>query len=452
MSGRDDPAAADTIVALATAAGAAGIGVIRVSGPRAGDIATTLLGRAPRPRRAELSTVRDAAGEPLDEALLLFFAGPHSFTGEDVLEVQGHGSPVLLQAIQRRLVELGARPARAGEFSERAFLNGKLDLAQAEAVADLIAAGSEAAARAALRSLQGAFSARVTTLLDALTRLRVHVEAAIDFTDEEIDFLADAAIATQLAAATEQVVALLEEGRRGARLRAGLHVAILGPPNAGKSSLLNALAGAERAIVTDRAGTTRDVLRETIDLGGIALTLADTAGLREHSGDVIELEGMRRARAESRQADLLLLVVSDGDRAAEAALREECPPDVPRLWVHNKIDLSGRPAQRTEVDGETHIALSVRRGDGVELLRAALCEHAAGGGEAVAFSARERHLDALLRCRQALTRAAGQLDAGHGELLAEELRLAQNALGEITGVFEADDLLGAIFSTFCIGK
>jgi len=452
MSGRDDVAAADTIVALATAAGAAGIGVIRVSGPRAGAIATALLGREPRPRRAELATVRDAAGDPLDEALLLFFAGPKSLTGEDVLEIQGHGSPVLLQAIQRRLIELGARPARPGEFSERAFLNGKLDLAQAEAVADLIAAGSEAAARAALRSLQGAFSSRVTSLLDALTRLRVHVEAAIDFTDEEIDFLADAAIASQLAAATEQVDALLIEGRRGARLRAGLHVAILGPPNAGKSSLLNALAGDERAIVTDRAGTTRDVLRETIDLGGVALTLADTAGLREQSADVIELEGMRRARAESRQADLLLLMVADGDHAAEQALRAECPPDVPRIWVHNKIDLSGRRAGRTDVDGELHIALSLQRGDGLDLLRAALSDRAAGGVEAVAFSARERHLDALQRSREALRRAADQLDAGYGELLAEELRLAQHALGEITGVFEADDLLGAIFSTFCIGK
>jgi tRNA modification GTPase len=442
----------DTIAAIASAAGPAGIGVIRVSGDRAAAIATTLLGRAPRPRRAELATVCDASGDALDEALLIYFAGPRSFTGEDVLEIQGHGSPVLLRAILRRVIQLGARPARAGEFSERAFLNGKLDLAQAEAVADLIAAGSEAAARAALRSLQGAFSTRVNALLDALTRLRVHVEAAIDFTDEEIDFLADAAIAAQLAAATEHVDTLLVEGRRGARLRAGLHVAILGPPNAGKSSLLNALAGDERAIVTDRAGTTRDVLRETIDLGGIALTLADTAGLREHSGDVIELEGMRRARAESRQADLLLLVVADGDHTAELALRHECPPGVSRLWVHNKIDLSGRAAASERHDGETHIALSLQRGDGLELLRAALREHAAGGGEAVAFSARERHLDALLRCREVLQRAAAQLAAGYGELLAEELRLAQNALGEITGVFEADDLLGAIFSTFCIGK
>lgn len=442
----------DTIAAIATAAGAAGIGVIRVSGPAAATIATALHGRLPPVRRAVRALLRDADGEPLDDALLLYFAAPRSFTGEDVLEIHGHGSPVLLQALLRRVIALGARLARPGEFSERAFLNGKLDLAQAEAVADLIAAGSEAAARAALRSLQGVFSERVNALLEKLVRLRVHVEAAIDFTDEEIDFLADTAIATQIAAITEHLDALLADGRRGARLRAGLHVAILGPPNAGKSSLLNTLAGMDVAIVTDRAGTTRDVLRETIDLGGIALTLADTAGLREHSGDVIELEGMRRARAESRLADLVLLVVPDGDAQAATTLRDECPPGVPRLWVHNKIDLSGREPSRERRDGEEHVALSLRRGDGVGLLRDALRDHALGNAEPVAFSARERHLDALARCQAAVEAARAQLADGNGELVAEELRFAQQALGEITGAFEADDLLGAIFSTFCIGK
>ena len=480
----------DTIAAIATGPAPGGIGVIRLSGPDAAAIAGTLTGVRAIPRHAHFVACRDAAGELLDRGLLLHFPAPHSYTGEDVVELQLHGSPPLLQRVLRTLLAHGARLARPGEFTERAFLAGKLDLAQAEAVADLIAAGSDAAARAALRSLDGAFSQAVDALLQALVALRVQVEAAIDFPEEEIDFLGDGQIAAALAAVRARHAALLAEARRGQRLRDGLHVVIVGPPNAGKSSLLNALAGSERAIVTAIAGTTRDLLRETVQLDGIELTLVDTAGLRAASDDAIEREGMRRARAERARADLVLAVVEYGDRAAEAALRREldagpaatdaaatdprpaaaaiaerpspsadrtdaAPASAgpPVVWLHSKIDLHAAPPQQREHDGATHLQLSAATGAGMPALLDLLRRQAGlagdGGG---AFTARARHVDALRRAGAHLVEAQGQLAAGAGELVAEELRLAQDALAAITGAWGADDLLGEIFASFCIGK
>ncbi|MBD8526363.1 tRNA uridine-5-carboxymethylaminomethyl(34) synthesis GTPase MnmE [Pseudomarimonas arenosa] len=444
---------ADTIAAIATGPAAGGIGVVRLSGPEVPLIAERLLGDCPPPRRARYAEFRDGAGELLDQGIALYFAAPASFTGEHVLELQGHGSRVMLQLLLQRCVELGARLARPGEFSERAFLNGKLDLAQAEAIADLISAGSEAGARAALRSLQGEFSIQVNRLLERLTRLRVHVEAAIDFPDEDIDFLADAAIEQQWRACLAQHDQLLQQARRGARLREGLHVAIVGPPNAGKSSLLNALAGDERAIVTATAGTTRDVLREAVLIDGVEITLADTAGLRADTDDQIELEGMRRARAERDRADLILAVVDHRDKAALAELQAELPDGVTVIWIGNKIDQAGPPSGRWQPDGRSGIALSAKTGQGLDQLHRALKQFAEQRTpEAGGFSARQRHIDALQRTGQHLQIAGDHLATRMGELMAEELRLAQQALGEITGVFDADALLGEIFSSFCIGK
>jgi tRNA modification GTPase len=445
-----DEAPTDTIAAIATPPGAGGVGVIRVSGPLAPDIARQLLGRAPRPRHAHYARLHDAAGDLLDHALLLFFPAPRSFTGEHVLELQAHGSPPLLQALLRRLHQLGARAARPGEFSERAFLNDKLDLAQAEAIADLIAAGSEAAARAALRSLEGVFSRRVTELFERLVEARLHVEAAIDFPEEEIDFLGDGQIAARLLAIDATLATLRADAERGQRLRDGLHVVIVGPPNAGKSSLLNALAGLERAIVADVPGTTRDLLRETVVIDGIELTLVDTAGLRE-GGDAIEREGMRRAGDELERADLALVVLGPGD-AIEPILAQALQR-VPRIFrILSKRDLAPPPPSSPEATGE-HFPLSVRTGEGLERLIDAL-KRAAGQGEGSdgAFSARARHLQALGTCQRHLNAARRQLQVRAGELVAEELRLAQTALGEITGEFRSDDLLGRIFGSFCIGK
>jgi tRNA modification GTPase len=443
----------DTIAAVATAPGAGGIGVVRISGPDAAAIAGQLTGIAPLPRHAHYVAMRDADGSLLDHGLLLHFPAPHSYTGEDVVELQVHGSPPLLQALLRRVTGLGARLARPGEFTERAFLEGKLDLAQAEAVADLIAAGSETAARAAQRSLDGAFSAAVDTLLHALIAVRVHVEAAIDFPEEEIDFLGDGQIAAALDGVLARHAALLAASRRGQRLRDGLHVVIVGPPNAGKSSLLNALAGSERAIVTAIAGTTRDLLRETVQLDGIELTLVDTAGLRAESQDPIEHEGMRRARSERARADLVLAVVESGDAPAEAALQQELADVDAVCWLHNKIDLHAAPARHECPAGVDHLWVSAATGDGLPALVAILRERAGLGGDAGgAFTARARHVDALERTGEHLDRARAQLVRRSGELVAEELRMAQQALAAITGAFAADDLLGEIFSSFCIGK
>ncbi|MDE2248834.1 MAG: tRNA uridine-5-carboxymethylaminomethyl(34) synthesis GTPase MnmE, partial [Xanthomonadaceae bacterium] len=355
---------ADTIAAIASAPGAAGVGVVRVSGPAVPRIAQRLLGRAPQPRHAHFSAFRDAAGELIDRGLLLHFPAPASYTGEHVLELQGHGSAVLLDALLRRVCQLGARLARPGEFTERAFLNGKLDLAQAEAVADLIAARSQAGARAALQSMEGVFSRKVEALLQDLIALRVHIEAAIDFPEEEIDFLADPAIGRRLDAVRAELADLLREAKRGLRLNDGLRVVIIGRPNAGKSSLLNALAGSDRAIVNAAAGTTRDVLREALSLDGIALELADTAGLRE-TDDEVEREGVRRAQGELQRADVALLVTDAAHADADLAWFAALPPGVERLLLINKIDLAGRAAHSELRAGCRWLWASAKTGAGL---------------------------------------------------------------------------------------
>jgi tRNA modification GTPase len=446
--------ARDTIVAVATPPGRGGIGIVRVSGPAVKHIAESLLGKLPRPRFATFTDFIDAAGRPIDRGLALFFAAPHSFTGEDVLELHGHGGPVVIDMVLGRALELGARQAGPGEFSERAFLNGKLDLAQAEAVADLIEAGSESAARSALRSLEGEFSRRVHALVEAFTRLRMVVEAAIDFPEEEIDFLADARVLHELDVLEADIALLLASTQQGVLLHDGMTVVLAGPPNAGKSSLLNALAQSETAIVSHIPGTTRDVLRERIHIDGMPLHIVDTAGLRE-SHDEIESEGIRRAREQMERADRILLVLDDAvDAGAPAEVMDLLPPRLPRTVIRNKIDLTGRDAGIENISGVVEIALSARTGAGLDGLRQHLkaCMGFQTAGEG-AYIARRRHLDAIRRARDFLVQGRTQLKHSRaGELLAEDLRLAQQALSEITGEFTSDDLLGRIFSSFCIGK
>ena len=440
----------DSIVAIATGLSAAGIGILRVSGPASRMIATRMLGRAPKRRYAHYITWRDDQGEVIDQGLLLYFQRPHSFTGEDVLEFQGHGSIPVLQRGLQQLCSYGARKAEPGEFSQRAFLNGRIDLTQAEAVADLIGAQSDAVARAAMRSLQGAFAQRVATLQQALIALRVHVEAAIDFPEEEIDFLADQSIAAQLHTLQIEHRALQHDARQGCRLRDGLKVVLLGAPNAGKSSLLNALTGMDRAIVTAQPGTTRDVVEEQLQLDGVSLLLADTAGVRD-SDDAIEREGIRRTREALQQADLVIAVIdaSAADvMAQKTALQAELPRDKQTLWVVNKVDLQ----PETNLPKPDFLHLSEKLGSGLDDLRQQLRAVASGGTAGAAFSARQRHLDALESVERHLHCAEQHLTDRFGELLAEELRLAQAVLSEITGEFHSDDLLGAIFSSFCIGK
>lgn len=443
----------DTVCAIATPAGRGGIGVVRVSGPATESIARSLLGKLPQPRYAHYGPFNDGAGEALDYGIALFFPAPHSFTGEDVLELHGHGGPVVLDRLMARLTGLGARPARPGEFSERAFLNGKLDLAQAEAVADLIDAGTEAGARAALHSLQGEFSTRIQSLVEAVTELRVYVEAAIDFPDEEIDFLADSDVGERLAGLIDDLESVRGSARQGQLLRDGMNLAIAGVPNAGKSSLLNRLAGYEAAIVTEIAGTTRDTLRERIQIDGMPLHLVDTAGLRE-TEDLVEKEGVRRARAAIGSADAVLLVLDDaqGLGPGESAILAALPRGVPVTIIRNKIDLTGAAAGPGELDGRPAIALSATTGEGLPALRQHLKALMGYQGEEHGIIARRRHLDALERAAGHLDLASAQLVAGAGELMAEELRLAQEALGEITGRVSSDELLGRIFSSFCIGK
>ena len=444
--------ATETIAAIASAPGAAGVGVVRVSGPAVPAIVQALLGHPAQPRHAHFAAFRDAAGQLIDRGLLLHFPAPASYTGEHVLELQGHGSAVLLDLLLRRVCELGARLARPGEFTERAFLNGKLDLAQAEAVADLIAARSQAGARAALQSMEGVFSRKVEALLQSLIALRVHIEAAIDFPEEEIDFLADPAIGQQLQAVRAELEELLREAQRGLRLNDGLRVVIIGRPNAGKSSLLNALAGSDRAIVNATAGTTRDVLRESLSLDGIALELADTAGLRE-TDDEVEREGVRRAHGELLRADVAVLVTDAEHAQADLALLANLPAPVARLLLVNKIDLDGIAAH-AETRGDCRwLWASVKSGAGLDALRHELKQLAGAGSGEGAFSARRRHVVALQQVARHLDQTAHTLAGSRaGELAAEELRQAQRALGEITGSYSSDDLLGAIFGSFCIGK
>mgnify|MGYP001820075517 CR=1 FL=1 len=442
----------DTIAAPATAPGAGGVGVLRLSGPAALAIGEAVTGNPLRPRVAHFRPFLDGDGVQIDSGIALYFQGPASFTGEDVVELQGHGGPVVQGMLLRRVLELGARPARPGEFSERAFLNDKLDLAQAEAIADLVASGTESAARAAQRSLEGAFSERVQAVQSTLTELRVFIEAALDFPDEDIDFIAESDVVQRLEALTGDLDALIEAARQGQVLRDGVTVAIIGEPNAGKSSLLNALAGRDSAIVTDIPGTTRDVLRETLSLDGLPVHIADTAGLREAT-DVVEAEGIRRAREALAKADVALLVI-DGSRpeAPQLALRGEIPEGVRCIEVVNKSDLSGQ-APSVEAD-RWRVTLSARERLGLGgLVR--LLHLAAGLGDSGqgAFSARSRHVDALRRARAHVVEGQAQLQALElPEILAEELRLAQQDLSGITGEFLPDDLLGAIFSSFCIGK
>lgn len=451
----------ETIAAIATAQGRGGVGIVRISGPLASAAAQAIIGKQPQPRYAHYGPFQDEDGQVIDEGLALYFPGPNSFTGEDVLELQGHGGPVVLDMLLQRCLKLGSRLARPGEFSERAFLNDKLDLAQAEAIADLIEASSAQAARNALRSLQGAFSRRVDNLTEKLINLRIYVEAAIDFPEEEIDFLADGHVLGLLDEVRSQLSTVLQEANQGALLRDGMTVVIAGRPNAGKSSLLNALAGREAAIVTEIAGTTRDVLREHIHIDGMPLHIVDTAGLRD-TEDHVEKIGVERALKAIKEADRILLVV---DATAPEArdpfalwpeFLEQRPDPSKVTLIRNKADLSADPVG-LEVSGDGHVSINLSAksgGDGLELLREHLkaCMGYQQTSES-SFSARRRHLEALHKASASLEHGRAQLTlAGAGELLAEDLRVAQQSLGEITGAFSSDDLLGRIFSSFCIGK
>jgi tRNA modification GTPase len=445
----------DTIVAIATAAGRGGIGIVRISGAQAATITCGIAGELPEPRSAALRTFRDAEGNAIDSGVIIYFRAPNSFTGEDVIELHGHGSPVALDMLVARALELGARLAEPGEFSRRAFLNDKIDLVEAEAIADLIDSASAQAARAAVRSLQGEFSQRVHALVEALIATRMYVEAAIDFPEEEIDFLADESLRVRFDELLLRLNEITQSARQGTLLRDGMTVVIAGKPNAGKSSLLNALAGYDAAIVTPIAGTTRDVLKERIHIDGMPLHIIDTAGLRE-SEDIVEMEGVRRARAAMTSADRILYLIDSTEPPTHEQLRLELamlPANVPITLVLNKIDLL-QQSPKLEVTDPPRICISVTAGAGLQLLRSHLKECVGYHSEETGtLSARRRHLDALARAMTHV-RAAERLLIEHhaGELVAEELRQAQHHLGEITGEFTSDELLGRIFSTFCIGK
>lgn len=436
-----------TIAAIATPHGRGGIGIVRVSGSACSHIAQAIAGRIPAPRQAQFCNFKQADNTLIDQGLALYFPAPHSFTGEDVLELHGHGGPVVMDLLLQRILELGARLARPGEFSERAFLNDKIDLTQAEGIADLIASDTAAAARASINSLQGVFSQHIQQLVEQLIELRVYVESAIDFAEEEIDFLSDGHIASRLATLQQQLDELLNTAEQGRLLSEGMTVVITGLPNAGKSSLLNQLSGYDSAIVTAIPGTTRDVLREQISIDGMPLHIIDTAGLRD-SDDPIEQEGVRRAWQAIESADRVLWVIDC--LADESQLELPLPKHIPVSRIYNKIDLLTTIPANTD----NQFYISAKTGQGLNQLRQHLKQSMGyqGTDEGI-FSARRRHLDALQRAAQYLDQAAVQLhEYQAGELVAEELRLAQNHLNEITGEFSSDDLLGQIFATFCIGK
>jgi tRNA modification GTPase len=449
----------DTIAAQATAPGRGGVGIIRVSGPKAEQIAQAVIGSVPKPRYAQYGPFLDELGVELDEGIALYFPGPHSFTGEDVLELQGHGGPVVMDFLLRRVQELGCRLANPGEFSERAFLNDKLDLAQAEAIADLIDSSSQQAAKCAMRSLQGEFSKRINALVEGLTQLRIYVEAAIDFPEEEIDFLADGIVLHRLEAIMGNLAAVKTEAKQGSIIREGMNVVIAGRPNAGKSSLLNALAGKEAAIVTDIAGTTRDVLREHIHIDGMPLHIIDTAGLRD-APDEVERIGISRAWQEIQAADRVLLMVDSTQTAADDPHQiwpefvDQLNSDAKITIIRNKADLTGEQIGIHLTHPTPLINISAKADLGIDVLREHLktCmgyQATTEGG----FLARRRHLDAIDRAQELLSTGLSQLIHNNaGELLAEDLRQAQQTLGEITGQVSSNDLLGRIFSSFCIGK
>ena len=445
----------DSIAAIATPPGRGGVGIVRISGPQAYSVAQKLTGIDPKLRVAHHVSFKDASGDPIDDGLVIYFKAPNSFTGEDVIELQGHGGPVVMDMLLQEVLNNGVRMARAGEFSERAFLNDKIDLTQAEAIADLIDAGSATAARKALRSLQGAFSIEIQELLTSLIELRIFVEAAIDFPEEEIDFLDDQRIKDQLEQVTNNVLRVQKCAEQGAILREGMQVVIVGKPNAGKSSLLNALANKESAIVTDIPGTTRDLLKEEILIDGIPVHVTDTAGLRE-SDDPVEKIGIERAYQAITNADVILLVYDGTEVKPE--LESLWPesfelPKIPMIYIKNKIDLLDESAMKANSAENTEINLSAKTQKGINQLRTVL-KQIIGFDESVEsqFMARRRHLDALRKVMIHLTEANNQLKNKSGELLAEELRIAQQHLSEITGEFTSDDLLGHIFSSFCIGK
>lgn len=441
----------ETIAAVATPPGKGGVGIVRISGPQASSIAKALLGFIPSPRQAVYRPFLDAQSDAIDQGIALYFPAPNSFTGEDVLELQGHGGPVILDLLLERCLDLGSRLARPGEFSERAFVNGKLDLAQAESIADLIESSSAQAARSAVRSLQGEFSSDVEATLEALTELRVYVESALDFPEEEIDFLATKELKGRMVTVTTAIENTLAKAQQGQLLREGLHLVIVGQPNAGKSSLLNQLAGRNAAIVTDIPGTTRDVLREHIQLDGLPVHLVDTAGLQE-SDDPVEREGIRRAWKEIKKADAILLIVDGvkGQTAQDEIILKKLPSNLPVVRVFNKVDLLKVRKQ----DFADIFYISAKTGEGLESLISRLKSVVGYQSEnQTGFMARRRHIDALNRALDQLNLANEQLKQYQaGELVAEELRLAQDELGSITGRFTSDELLGKIFSSFCIGK
>ena len=445
----------DTIAAIATATGLGGVGIVRISGLNAAKIGEKMVETLPKPRYVEYLPFLDKSGETIDMGLVIYFVGPNSFTGEDTVELQGHGGRIVLDRLLQRAIELGARLANPGEFAERAFLNDKMDLTQAEAIADLIEAGSEQAARSAIKSMQGVFSTKIHTLVDAVIRVRMYVESAIDFPEEEIDFLSDGKILLQIEDIMLNFASIMQEAKQGVLLRDGMRVVLVGQPNTGKSSLLNALAGRDSAIVTEIAGTTRDVLKEEIQIDGLPLHIIDTAGLRE-STDKVEQEGIRRAWLEVEQADRVLVLVDDreGITKGDTKILQKLPEKLPITVIHNKIDLTGQSPELIVEKGQTHIKLSAKKDYGLDMLRSHLQQTM--GYEKTnesTFLARRRHLDALDRAFAYVQHSKQQLvNVKAGELVAEDLRLAQQALSEITGQFTSDDLLGEIFSSFCIGK